>query len=73
MENNMADAQKEAMIAIDGTEYKVSELSDNAKAQIQSIQFADAEITRLNRLLALTQTARNAYLQALGSDLPKKK
>jgi len=66
----MTDVQ-EAKIMIDNVEYKVADLSDNAKAQVQSIQFADTEVMRLNRLLAMTQTARNAYIQALNADLPK--
>ena len=63
---------KKGTLKIDNVDYKIDDLSDNAKAQIQSIQFADAEIQRLNMQLALAQTARNAYMQALNTDLPKK-
>ena len=67
----MAEQQaEEATITIDDTAYKVDDLSDNAKGQIQGIQMAEAEIKRLNIQVALAQTARNAYMQALQADLP---
>lgn len=66
------EEQQEAIITIDGTQYKASDLSDDAKAQLQSIQVAEAEMKRLNMLLAITQTARNAYAQALNAALPEK-
>mgnify|MGYP003385800044 CR=1 FL=1 len=59
------------IIKINEEDYKVDELSDNAKAQLQGIQAAEAEMKRLNVLLALARTARNAYVQALQSDLPE--
>jgi len=67
----MVGEQKEQTVTIDGTEYKASDLSDDAKAQLQSIQVAEAEMKRLNMLLAMAQTARNAYAQALQLALPK--
>lgn len=59
-----------ATIKIDDVDYKIDDLSDNAKAQLQGIQVAEAEMKRLNMQLALAQTARNAYVQALQADLP---
>lgn len=61
-----------AQITIDGTDYNLEDLSDNARAQLSSIQYADQEINRLNAKLALMQTARNAYARALSADLPEK-
>lgn len=67
----MAEEQaKPAMIKINDKEYKLDDLSEDAKAQLQGIQVADAEIKRLNIQLALAQTARNAYSQALQAVLP---
>ena len=67
----MAEQQaEEATITIDDVAYKVDDLSDNAKGQIQGVQMAEAEIKRLNIQVALAQTARNAYMQALQADLP---
>lgn len=64
--------QAEPKLKLDGVDYNLNDLSDNAKAQLQSLQMAEAEIKRLNMLLALAQTARNAYLQALQAELPVK-
>ena len=62
--------QKEAKININGTEYNIADLSDNAKAQLQSLHMAEAEIKHLNVQKAITQTAINAYKQALQAALP---
>lgn len=58
-------------IKIDNIEYDLDALSDEAKAQLQMLQVCDQEITRLNSLLAVAQTARNAYARALNELLPK--
>jgi len=63
--------QKEAMLKINDKEYKVSDLSDDAKAQLQSLRFSEAEIQRLKMKLSVTQTAFNAYQNALLANLPK--
>jgi len=60
-------------ITIDEKEYALDSLSDEAKAQIRSIQVVDQKIGDLNTQLAIMNTARNAYAQALQSLLPKKK
>jgi hypothetical protein len=36
-----------SMITIDNKNYKLDSLSDDAKAQLQSLQFCDAELQRL--------------------------
>ncbi len=62
---------KEPSIKFDDKEYLISSLSDDAKAEIQALQFAEAEAGRLKALLAVTQTAANAYKTSLISKLPK--
>ena len=57
-------------IKIDNKEYYVDSLSNEAKAQLGSIQFVDGEIARLQGQLAAMQTARNTYGKALSSLLP---
>jgi len=64
-------ADKDSKLKIDDREYNISDLSDNAKGQLQGLQVAEAEIKRLNIQLALIQTARNAYMHALQEELPK--
>ena len=57
-------------IKIDNVDYDTETLSNEAKAQLASIQFVDNEIARLQGQLAAMQTARNAYGNALSSLLP---
>ena len=54
-------------IKIDNKEYELDSLSNEAKAQLSSIQFVDSEIARLQAQLAAMQTARNTYGKALSS------
>ena len=54
-------------IKIDEKDYDVDDLSDEAKAQVLSLNFVDAELGRLQLKVAAMQTARNAYANALKS------
>jgi len=54
-------------ITIDEKDYDVDDLSDEAKAQVVSLNFVDAELNRLQLKIAAMQTARNAYASALNS------
>jgi len=56
-------------VTIDDKEYETDDLSENAQAQLTSLQFANAEIQRLQALLAAMQTASNAYGKALQQEL----
>jgi len=56
-------------ITIDEKEYDLDQLSGEAKAQLQSLQFVDAEIQKLKAQLAVLQTARMAYSKALKDSL----
>ncbi len=61
---------KEATLEFNGKSYKLADLSDEAKGNLQSIQFADQEVRRLSMMLALAKTARAAYRTALMGNLP---
>lgn len=58
-------------ITIDGTEYDVDTLSDEAKAQLASLQVVDKKIVETQQQLAILQTARNAYGNDLKALLPQ--
>lgn len=58
-------------IAIDGKEYALEALSDEAKNQLMSLQVCDQKLQSLQQELAIMQTARNAYANALKELLPK--
>lgn len=62
----MSDDQK---ITIDGKDYALSEMSDAAKEQLNNLQITEQEIQRLNTKVAIAQTARAAYAQALKTAL----
>ena len=57
-------------IKIDNVEYNSDTLSDDAKAQLISLQFCDQELARLQAQAAAMQTARMAYAKALQAALP---
>lgn len=64
----MADEPK---VIIDGKDYLIADLSDDAKAQLASLNVADQKLATLLQDTALAQTARNAYANALAAALPK--
>jgi len=58
-------------ITIDGKEFDVESLSEDARRQIVSLRLADQRIAQLQQDLAFVQTARNAYAKALAAKLPE--
>ncbi len=56
-------------IRIDDREYEFESLPAEAKAQLESIRFVDAELQRLGAQTAVLQTARLAYSKALQQSL----
>lgn len=60
------------MIKIDDKEYDLDQLSEEAKNQLTSIQFVDAELQRLGAQTAVLRTARIAYSKVLNDELAAK-
>jgi len=58
-------------VTIDGTTYKLTDLSEQARAQLKNIQFCDAQIQQLQNELAVSDTARIGYSKALKRELEK--
>ena len=58
-------------ITIDGVEHLIENLSDEQKNIIGHVQAADQEIARLNNLVAIVSTGRQAYINQLGEELNK--
>lgn len=58
-------------ITIDSKEYLVEEISEAAKAQLANIQFVEQEINRHQAQLAVLNTAKSAYMNALRGLLQK--
>ncbi len=60
-------------ITIDDKEYDITTFSEEAQAQLASLQFVDGELKRLQGQAAALQTARIAYANALKAVLPEAK
>jgi hypothetical protein len=69
-ETTMPQARSFPQITIDNFTYNLDTLSPDARAQLQSLQFVDAELSRLQAQIAIFQTARAAYAKALQAALP---
>ena len=54
-----------ANLIVNGKTYDIDKLSDEAKSQVVSLQFVEAELARLNAHIAVFQTAKNGYINAL--------
>lgn len=66
----MANEQQD-IVRINDKEYKLVDLSDEAKAQLTNLRVCDAELQRLKAQIAITGTAKAAYGRALTDALPK--
>lgn len=58
-------------ITIDGKEYELDSLSEETKNQLISLQVCDQKIQNTQQELAILQTARIAYANALKELLAK--
>ena len=56
-------------ITVDNIEYNTEDLSDNGKAQLASLQFLEAQMQKLQNEIAVFQTAKIAYVNALKTEL----
>lgn len=57
-------------INIDNREFDTDDLSQEANAQLEMLVACENKLRELQRDLAITQTARNAYANALKALLP---
>ena len=58
-------------VNIDGKEYDLADLSDEAQAQVQSLQFVEVELARANAMVAVMSTAKAGYQRALKEEMDK--
>ena len=65
------DPEPAATITVDDVEYKLNEMSDDAKAQVSNIQFVDQQVRQLQNEWAVSDTARLGYQAALKGELLK--
>jgi len=68
-----ASAQADApVLNLNGKEYVISELPQEAQQQLLNVRIAESEINRLKRELAIAETAYNAYRRSLVAAIPSK-
>ena len=58
-------------ITIDEKEYEVENMDDEQKSLVNAMNYCDAKIAETQNQLAALQTARQAYVNDLGSRLKK--
>ena len=56
-------------IKLDDAEYEVENLSDQAKAYIETLTFTDARLQELTNMRALLQRAKNSYVDSLKKEM----
>jgi hypothetical protein len=64
----MTDAAPKT-VTIDGEDYDLDALSEEARKQMIGLQLTEQEMRRLQQQLAILQTARTAYANALKAEL----
>ena len=57
------------IIKLDDKEYKVENLSDEAKASLTLLRFADVRLKELTNMRALLQRAKNSYVDSLKKEM----
>jgi len=67
----MAEKKSEDILTIDGKEFDISNMSENAKAQLNSIRFVDEQLQQLSNEWAVSDTARIGYTNALKHELAR--
>lgn len=58
-------------IVVDGTEYELDKLTEEARKQLTNIQFVNEQILQKNNELQISETAKIGYTRALKRELDK--
>ena len=56
-------------INIGDKEYEIARISDNAKATLASLQFANQHISELQNMSAILQRAKNSYMDGIKKEI----
>ena len=65
--------KEEPTITFDGKTHKIADLSDAAKSNLRNIGFVDQQIQQLKNELAVADTARIGYTNALKKEMARSK
>lgn len=58
-------------IKVDGVEYHSEDLTPSGQAQLQSLQFLEVQMQKLQQEMAVYRTAQSTYAQALKAEIEK--
>ena len=61
--------QEDHVMTIDGKEFDISSLSEQAKAQLDNLQFVNEQILQRNNELQIADSARIMYRSVLDKEL----
>ena len=64
-------SDKSGTVSIDGKDYVLDELSNEAKEQIASLQFVEQQIQQLQNEWEISDTARIGYSNAIKKEVEK--
>ena len=56
-------------IKLDGEEYLLEDLNDQAQAALKSLQFVTTRVQELTNMQALLQRAKNSYVDSLKKEM----
>lgn len=68
-EKKAAANKKNDVVTIDDSKYNLEDFSEQGRAQLANIQFAEQELNRLQNSQAVMQTARAQYGRVLAEEL----
>ena len=58
-------------MTLDGKVYNIDDLSENAKVQLNNLEFVNQQILQRNNELQVAETAKMGYTRALKRELEK--
>jgi len=60
-------------LKLDDKEYDISDLSENSKKTLASLQFTTKKLQELDNMRALLQRAKNSYMESLKKEMLSQK
>jgi hypothetical protein len=67
----MNEITENAKVTVDGVDFDMKNLSENAKIQIANIKFSDEQILQFQNEWAISNTARTGYIRAFKAEFSR--
>jgi hypothetical protein len=58
-------------ISVDGIEFNTEDLTDTGRSQVDSLQFLELQLEKIQKQLRVYQTAQKSYIEYLKQDISK--